>query len=60
FHWLANWHQMTHGETRLTEDDYAALAAPPESFVSNIIDLIVAVVKAPYSGASLSELTSEE
>ncbi len=59
FHWLANWHQMTHGETRLTEDDYAALAAPPESFVSNIIDLIVAVVKAPYSGASLSELTSE-
>ncbi len=57
FHWLANWHQMMRGEARLTEDDYAALSAPPESFVSNIIDLIVAVVKAPYSGASLTGLT---
>ncbi len=53
FHWLANWQQMTRGEARLTEDDYAALSAPPESFVCNIIDLIVAVVKAPYSGSSL-------
>lgn len=54
FHWLANWQQMMRGEARLTEDDYATLSAPPESFVCNIIDLIVAVVKAPYSGASLT------
>ncbi len=59
FHWLANWHQMTRGEVRLTEDDYAAISAPPESFVCNIIDLIVAVVKAPYSGASLATPTGQ-
>lgn len=54
FHWLANWQQMIRGEARMTEDDFAALTAPPESFVSNIIDLIVAVVKAPHSGSSLT------
>ncbi|MSP42588.1 MAG: TetR/AcrR family transcriptional regulator [Alphaproteobacteria bacterium] len=55
FHWLANWKQMTRGEVRLTEEDYATLTAPPESFVSTIIDLIVAIVKAPYSGATLEK-----
>lgn len=53
FHWLANWQQMTRGEARLTLDDQGELTVPPESFVSNIIDLIVAIMKAPYSGASL-------
>jgi len=57
FHWLANWQQMTRGEVRLTEDDYATISAPPESFVCNIIDLIVAVVKAPYSGGTLAALS---
>lgn len=60
FHWLANWQQMIRGEVRLTEEDYAALTAPPESFVSNIIDLIVAIVKAPYSGATLKTAAGEE
>lgn len=54
FHWLANWHQMVRGETRLSAEDYAALKAPPESFAANIIDLIIAVVKAPYSGAAIA------
>lgn len=53
FHWLANWQQMTRGEARLTEDDYASLTAPPESFIVTIIDLLVAVVKAPHSGGAL-------
>ncbi len=57
FHWLANWQQMIRGEVRLTEDDYAVLKAPPESFVCNIIDLIVAVVKAPHSGTALHPFT---
>ncbi|MEQ1890874.1 MAG: TetR/AcrR family transcriptional regulator [Alphaproteobacteria bacterium] len=59
FHWLANWQQMIRGEVRLTEDDYAALTAPPESFVSNIIDLIVAVTKAPYSGGMIAARTGK-
>lgn len=60
FHWLANWQQMIRGEVRLTEDDYAALKAPPESFVCNIIDLIVAVVKAPHSGTVLHHLPEKK
>lgn len=55
FHWLANWKQITRGEARLTKEDYATLMAPPESFVSNIIDLIVAILKAPYSGVTLEK-----
>lgn len=50
FHWLANWHQMLRAEKRMTAEDYAAMTAPPASFASNIVDLIVAVVKAPYTG----------
>lgn len=50
FHWLANWHQMTRGESRLSAADISKLAVPPESFVFNIIDLMVAAVKAPYTG----------
>lgn len=53
FHWLANWQQMMRGEMRLTQDDYAVLAAPPESFVCNIVDLISAMVKAPHGGTRL-------
>ncbi len=59
FHWLANWQQMTRGEVRLTEDDYAAISAPPESFVCNIIDLIVAIVKAPHSDSRFAQLSSQ-
>ncbi len=59
FHWLANWQQMIRGAIRLTEDDYAALTAPPESFVSNIIDLIVAVTTAPYSGGMITDSTGK-
>ncbi|MFZ5914304.1 MAG: TetR/AcrR family transcriptional regulator [Pseudomonadota bacterium] len=60
FQWLANWNQITRGEARLTEEDYATLSAPPESFVCNVIDLIVAVVKAPHTGMTLAEQTANQ
>lgn len=60
FQWLANWNQIMRGEARLTEEDYATLQAPPESFVCNMIDLIVAVVKAPHTGMTLADQAARQ
>lgn len=54
FHWLANWHRLILGDTRERIAEHDALTAPPDSFVANIIDLIIAAVKAPYSGPTIA------